>query len=128
LALITSFAAVLHAFVLMWLLRGKIGGIHGRRTLAAMGKMFAACGVMALVTIPIYFGLEYHSPLAALLRSPSAGEVRRIAATGLEILAIGCVGTAVYAAMAKLLKVEELEHAKAMFLRKFRRRTAPQPE
>lgn len=124
LALITSFAAALHAFVLLWILRKRIGGVNGRKMMGAIGKMFASCAVMIAITLPLFYLFEYKSPMAALLRDPSASDMKRFAATGIEIIVVGGIGIVVYAVMAKILKLEELEHAMAMFLRKLRRSPA----
>ncbi len=123
LALITSIAAALHAFVLMWLLRGRIGGINGKQIAVALGKMALACGAMALVTVPIYLKIEHSAALQSVLAS--AREMRIMMATAAEIAVVGMIGVAVYVLAAKVLKLEELSHAVSMFRGRFRRRSAP---
>ncbi len=124
LALITSFSAVTHAVVLLAILRKRIGGIHGRQMARTFGKMFVSGAAMALVTYPIYYLIEFRSPLTAIMRNAQAGGLIRVAATGVEILVVSVIGIAVYAFVARLLKMEELEHASRMFTSKFSRRAA----
>jgi putative peptidoglycan lipid II flippase len=124
LALITSIAAGLHSIVLIWILRNRIGGIDGRRVLSAVGKMAVSCLAMAAVTVPLYLALDFHSPIGTMLRSGTAGEMKRILATGFELGFVGGIGLLVYAVTARALKLEELDHAMSMFLRKFRRKAS----
>lgn len=121
LALITSIAATLHAFVLMWLLRGRIGGINGRQIAVAFGKMALACGTMALVTVPIYLKIERSSAFQSILAS--SREMRIMGATALEIAVVTVIGLVVYALVTRALRLEELGQAVAMFKGKFTRRS-----
>lgn len=120
LALITSIAAGLHSVVLIWILRNRIGGINGRHIVLAVGKMTAACLIMAAVTLPLYLRLD--SPISRMLQSGHVGEMKRLVAAVVELGIPGGVGLLVYAGAAKALKLEELENALSMFLGKFRRK------
>lgn len=124
LALITSFAAALHAFVLLWMLRGRVGGIDGRNIAISVGKMFLACAVMAAVTLPMYLGIERMHVFSAIIANPHAGEMKRMLATMVEIGVVSTAGVLVYGATARALKLSELEHAVMMFKGKFRRKRA----
>jgi putative peptidoglycan lipid II flippase len=126
LALITSIAAILHAFVLTWLLRGRIGGIHGRQIVVAVGKMCIACLAMVLFTLPLYMWIEHSSMFALVFRSSSAGEMKMMLTTLTEIAIVAAVGVAVYAGMSKALKIEELDNAISMFAGRIRRRQPAQ--
>lgn len=123
LALITSIAATLHSFVLLWMLRGRVGGINGKQLASAMGKMFIACAVMVLVAYPAYYGFEHWHSTAKYL-GPTAGEMKRMLATAVEICGVGAIGLVAYAAAAKALKLEELQHAVTMFMGRLSRRKA----
>jgi putative peptidoglycan lipid II flippase len=122
LALITSFAAVSQAFVLLWLLKGRIGGINGRQIASSTGKMFLACGAMAMVTVPIYHIIERLPKFASIMNNPHASEFHRVAATGGELVIVSTVGLIVYALISRLLKLEELDNARTMILGRFGRR------
>ena len=117
LALMVSVSAELHAFILLWLLRGRIGGINGRAMLGAIAKMFLSCAVMMAVTIPIWYKIEHLHRFAALIAS--GHEVRVILATALEIAFVGSIGLAIYALMSKLFKLEELDSAVSMVRGRF---------
>ena len=54
LALGTAMAALINAVVLLWLLRGRIGGIDGGRVAVSMIKIVAASLVMALSVIIVH--------------------------------------------------------------------------
>ncbi len=116
LALTTTIAATLYTFVLMWILRRRIGGIDGRRIARSIGKMFVASGVMAAFAGAVYFGLEHWPHFAAMLHT------HKIVATAIELLVAGGVGAIVYGVASWLLKIEELQYALSMFRGKFRKK------
>jgi putative peptidoglycan lipid II flippase len=122
LALTTTIAASLHTFVLMWILRKRIGGIDGRRLVTSVGKMFVASGVMALFAGAVYYGLEHTPRFEAMLLT------HKVVATAFELLAAGGVGAVAYAGVAWVLKVEELQYAVSMFKGRFGRRSAQPAE
>lgn len=115
LALTTSIAAGLHTVALMWILRGRIGGIDGARILSSMSKMFVAGGMMALVTWIPYSFLERSAGFNAVLHS------HKLVLTSIELFVLGGLGVAVYAITAKALKIQELEYAASMFKGRFKR-------
>lgn len=114
LALTTTIAVGLHTFVLMWILRRRLGGIDGRRIAASMGKMFVASGVMALAAWGMYHGLERWPTFARALHG------HKVVATGMELLAAGGIGVIIYAATSWVLKIQELQYAISMLHSRFR--------
>lgn len=118
LALITSIAAAMHAFVLMWILRNRINGLDGKNMLISLGKMFFASGVMAAATYPLYHKVE------RIVNSASGHDVHRTLSTAVEIAAVGTVGIIIYCIMAWIMKMPELENAFTMFKGRFSRSKA----
>lgn len=106
LALANSIAVTLEVLALLWLLRGRLGGVEGRETLAALARIVAASLVMAgavLATLPLAGG------------------------GALPKVAIGAaVGGGVYLLAARLLGVRQIERFAAAVLG--RERAAPQQE
>lgn len=112
LALTTTIAAILHTFVLMWLLRNRIGGIDGRHILTSTSKMFLASCVMALAAGAVYWGLANWRDIIMMPKMIS---------TMIELVFAGTIGIAAYGLTAKALKMEEMDYALSMFGRRFRR-------
>ena len=108
LALGTALAAILNAGLLMYLLRGRIGGIDGRRVTIALAKIAVASGVMAVASI--------WAEHAVRLAFPGIGLVPRL----LHVSA--GIGTGVVALVlaAKLLRIEEFDQALAAVVRRGR--------
>ena len=101
LALGTSLAAIGNAAILLFLLRGPIGGIDGRSLLVATIKIGAAAAVMAVVAVAV------ERTAVAIL--PGTGLIDQAARLTAAILcALGAL-----AAAAKLLGIGELDEALA---------------
>jgi putative peptidoglycan lipid II flippase len=96
LALALSIASTLQLCLLIFLLRGRLGGIEGRVVVRSMAKSLVSSLIMAAC---IYF-LAFHV-LSGMLESG-------ILAFALGILVAVCIGLGVYLIVARLLKTEEL--------------------
>jgi len=118
LALTTTLAASAHTGLLMWLLSRRTGGIDGRRIVTSIGKMMLASAIMAGFTGFAYGQMQSFAPFARLMLA------NKVAATILEILVAGGLGTAVYAAASSLLRIEEMQYAVSMFKRRFHKKTS----
>lgn len=109
LALGTAVAAFFNAAVLVWLLRARLGGLEGRRLLAATVKISIASAAMGLAA---YLTAGW---LTTVL--PGDGEVakavRVFGAIGVALLTLG--------GAAQLLRIEEFRDAAGRVLRRFRR-------
>ncbi len=97
LALGTASAALLNAGVLLWLLRGRLGGLEGRRLVNAVLKISSASGAMALTA--------YHAE--RILHVPFGGG--GILAQGIRVFGAIGIALAVLALSAHLLRVEEFD-------------------
>ena len=106
LALTTSVVSTFSSLALLILLRAKIGGLQGREILIGLGKIIVAAALMGAVCHAVVVGSH------ALLHTP-----------GLARVADGAVGVpaglASFYAIAAVLRVPELSHARAQLLRKF---------
>jgi putative peptidoglycan lipid II flippase len=102
------FAAFENAVVLLWLLRGRLHGIEGRRITAAFVKISCASLLM---------GAAAHLASRGLALLPPGGEAGKL------VQVFGAIGLAlvVLALSARLLRIEEFEEATGRFLRRFRR-------
>ena len=106
----TAIAAVFNALALLWLLRGRLGGLDGRRlfdTLIKVSVASAAMGVAAYVTV---------SWLTTVV--PGDAEGARI------IRVIGSIATAliVLTGSARLMRIREFDDAVARVVGRLRRR------
>jgi putative peptidoglycan lipid II flippase len=106
LALGTALSALLNAGMLIALLRGRIGGLDGRRVAAALLKIAAASAVMAVVAV----SAEH------LVRSslPGTGLTRR----AIHVAAGIGLGISALVATAKALRIREFDEALASLLRR----------
>jgi putative peptidoglycan lipid II flippase len=95
LALGTSFAAIANGVALVWLLRGRLGGLEGARVAVAAVKVTASALVMAGVSLALEQGAHRIAPGGSTL----AQAVRLAIAIGGGLLML--------AAMAGLLRIEE---------------------
>jgi putative peptidoglycan lipid II flippase len=109
LALGTASAAILNAVVLLWLLRGRLGGLDVPRVTTAFVKITCASALMGLVASFAASWLGTHPVLPG-----EAGKFARV------LVSIGS-GLIVLAAAAKLLRIDEFNDAAARVLQKFRR-------
>jgi putative peptidoglycan lipid II flippase len=109
LALATSIAAVANAAILLLLLRGRLGGLGGRRLLLTFTKVTLAAGVMAVTAVAIQHAMDRVAPGAHL-----GVRALRLAAS------IGG-GVAALAGVAKILRVEELDEVSALVLGRVRK-------
>jgi putative peptidoglycan lipid II flippase len=98
LALATSLVALFNFTVLFWILRNRIGGIHGRALLRSVARIVVASAAMG---IAVFFAS--HAIEAWL----GAGRLARLLNLALSIP----FGTAEYYGVAKTLRVAELEMA-----------------
>ena len=106
----TAIAAVFNALALLWLLRGRLGGLDGRRlfdTLIKVSVASAAMGVAAYVTV---------SWLTTVV--PGDAESARI------IRVVGSIATAliVLTGSARLMRIREFDDAVARVVGRLRRR------
>jgi putative peptidoglycan lipid II flippase len=98
LALATSAVALFGAVALLWILRGRIGGIEGRRLLRSVSKIVAASLVMGVVVMLSSRGLAAWLGVSRLAR--------------LADLAVSIpLGVAVFWAVCRAAGVPELESA-----------------
>jgi putative peptidoglycan lipid II flippase len=109
LALATSIAAVANAAILVWLLRGRLDGLDGRRLLMTLAKVTLAAGVMAVTTVAIQHAMDRVAPGAHL----SMRALRLMTSIG--------GGIAALAGVAKILGVEEFDDASALVLGRVRK-------
>jgi putative peptidoglycan lipid II flippase len=106
LALGTALAAMFNAGVLLWLLRGRLGGLDGRRVAVALLKVLLASAVM---------GIAAHVTLGWITEmTPAGGELAKAA----RVLGAICVGTLTLAAAARLLGIQEFNDAVASVRRR----------
>ncbi|MGA2434040.1 MAG: murein biosynthesis integral membrane protein MurJ [Bryobacteraceae bacterium] len=98
LALATSLVAVAGALALFWLLRERLGGIHGRALVRTALKVTLACAGMVAVVLPVTDAIERWLGMNRLARAIDLG------------ISIP-LGAAVYIAIAYWLRVAELETA-----------------
>ncbi len=108
LALGTALAAMFNAVALLWLLRGRLGGLEGRRIATSLLKISIASIVMGLVAWCTSASLTLAIPDNGLL-----WKAVRVAA------AIGA-GVIVLVASARLLRIAEFEEALKRVLRRFK--------
>jgi len=109
LALGTSVAALLNAVVLLWLLRGRLAGLEGRRVAVALGKIAVAS---------VFMGLAAHVTVDWLTSmTPAGGEI----AKAIRVFGAIASGLIVLAASARLLRIQEFNEASARVLRRLRR-------
>jgi putative peptidoglycan lipid II flippase len=99
LALGTAIAATMNAALLLWMLRGRIGGLDGGRNARAFIKITFASLAMGAAAWAVHHALE-----AALPGSGTPVRAVRV------FSAIG-VALAVLVAVARLLRIEEFEGA-----------------
>ena len=106
----TAIAAIFNALALLWLLRGRLGGLEGRRLFETFVKISAASAAM---------GLAAHLTLSWLsTQLPGDAEVAK------AIRVIGSIGTAllVLAASARLMRIREFDEAVGRVIGRLRRR------
>lgn len=110
LALGTAIAAIFNAVVLLWILRGRLGGLEGRRVAMALAKITAASAVM---------GITAHLAVSGLTSAmPGAGEAAKaVRVFGAIAAALAALGIA-----ARLLRIEEFTDATARVLQRLGRR------
>jgi putative peptidoglycan lipid II flippase len=113
LALGTAVSATFNAVVLLWLLRTRLSGIDGQRTVVAFAKILAASLVMGVVA---HLTVTW---LTASLPGSSTGikGIRVLAAIGAGVLAL--VGTA------RLMRIEEFSQAFRVVFRRPRIAAGP---
>jgi putative peptidoglycan lipid II flippase len=98
LALATSGVSLFGAVVLFWLVRNRIGGIHGRRLLKSTLKIVCASAVMAAVVFLSHHSFENWLGVSRLARAA-------------DLAASIPLGVAVFWAVCRLARVPELESA-----------------
>ena len=106
LALGTAIAALFNATALLWLLRGRVGGLDGRRLAVALAKITAAALVMGAAAALVAARLE-----SAM---PGPGELERALRVA---IAIG-VGVLALIVSARLLRIEEFTDAIGRIVRR----------
>ena len=106
LALGTAIAALFNAAVLLWLLRGRLGGLDGRRLFVAVAKIIPAAAVMAVVAALVsrWFDDAY----------PGAGELMKAMRVAVSIAA----AFVALAISARLLRIDEFDQAVARIMRR----------
>ena len=110
LALGTALAALFNAGMLLWLLRGRIGGLDERRVATAALKIGAASLLMAAGARAVWEWL--------VQAFPGGGELPRM----IRVFSSIGVGLIVLAAAARLLRIEEFDELTLRLLRRGRRR------
>jgi putative peptidoglycan lipid II flippase len=111
LALGTALSALLNAAFLLWLLRGRLGGLDGPRVLAALVKITVASVAMAAASVAVHHGMS-----AAW---PGGGVVHHAA----QLLAAILAGMLVLATAARLLRIQEFDTAVARVLERVKGRS-----
>jgi putative peptidoglycan lipid II flippase len=106
LALTTSVVSTFSSLALLILLRAKIGGLQGWEILIGFGKIIVAAALMGAVCHAVVVGSH------AILHTPGLARVADVA-VGVP------AGLASFYAIAAVLRVPELSHARAQLLRKF---------
>jgi putative peptidoglycan lipid II flippase len=109
LALGTSIAAIVNAAALLWMLRGRLGGLEGRRLSLTFVRVTLAASVMAVAAVAIQHAMERVLP-----GSRTIPQIVRLAAS------IGG-SLAVLAGAARILRLEEFDGAVAMTLGRVRK-------
>lgn len=118
LALGTALAAIFNAGLLLWLLRGRLGGLDGRRIAVAVGKILASSIVMGVAAW--FTDLELQRTL------PTGHQVWKHVdlLLGLRLATAIGVGVLVLIVSARLLRIQEFDEALGRILRRLvRRRT-----
>jgi putative peptidoglycan lipid II flippase len=130
-ALSTSLVSVTSYFALNELLRRRIGGIEGRKSLVAAAKIGLASAALGAVA----YGVWFFS--ARMLGGPAAVTVAAVdSAIGVppllhQVVSVGAgiaAGLAAYIGMVWVLRVEETHLAADMIRRKLSRRPEPEPD
>jgi putative peptidoglycan lipid II flippase len=106
LALGTAVAATLNAGLLLWILRGRLGGIEAARTTRTLAACLAASAVMGLAAWLVESGLE-------ILLPGSRTIVRAI-----RVFSAIAVGALTFAVVARAFGVEEVDDLIRRVLRK----------
>jgi putative peptidoglycan lipid II flippase len=109
LALGTSIAAIANAALLLWLLRARLGGLHGRRLAATLGKVSVSAIVMGAAAFMIQRAMDRAVPGAAL----TWRALRLTISIGGALAAL--------AITAKLLRVEEFDETASMLFGRVRK-------
>lgn len=109
LALGTALASLLNAMVLLWLLRGRLGGLEGRRVATTLLKIGAASLAMAAAAAAASHGLE--------LAIAGTGVVVR----AIQVFGAIAAGLIVLALASRALRIEEFDQAVATVVRRLRR-------
>jgi putative peptidoglycan lipid II flippase len=110
LALTTSVVSTFSSITLLLLLRTKIGGLQGREMLIGLTKIAVAAALMGLVCHAVVLGSH------ALPITPGWARIADVA--------IGVpAGLGSFYAIARALRVPELDRTRAELLRRFRRET-----
>jgi putative peptidoglycan lipid II flippase len=112
LALGTAASAIFNATMLLWVLRGRLGGIDGRRVAVSLAKIGAASIAMGLAA------WATDAAIAAWLPSHAT------AVFALRVVSSITVGLVVLDVMARALHTEEFIEARAMVLGRLFRRTS----
>ncbi len=110
LALGTALASLLNAALLLWLLRGRLDGLEGRRVATTLLKIAVASLVMAGVAAGAAHGLELVLPGTS------------VAVRALQVFGAIAAGLAALALASRALRIEEFHEAVATVLRRFRGR------
>ena len=109
LALGTATAALVNAVVLLWLLRGRLGGIEGGRVARAFGKITGASLAMGAAA---YGSAAWLAELTA-----SEGGLGRL----ITVFGSITIALLVLALSARLLRIEEFTEASRRVLQRFKR-------
>jgi putative peptidoglycan lipid II flippase len=114
LALSTSAVAIFGAVVLFGILRGRVGGVHGRALLSSVIRIGAASLIM---------GAAVWLSSRTIRHALGFGRIGRLADLGISIP----IGLLVFYAACRLLRVDELDLATRSVLGPILRRFGPRP-
>jgi putative peptidoglycan lipid II flippase len=112
LALGTAVAAMFNATALLWLLRGRLGGIDGHRIATAFAKILTASALMGVAAWGTDYALGMVWPSGVLIRAHVDVWLC------LRLVASIAAGIAVLIGSARVLRIEELDAAMSRVLRR----------
>lgn len=114
LALATTVAAILHAVVMLWVLRRRLGGFDGRRLALSVARVLAASAAGGVACWGARSGVDW------VLGAAVGGTLHVKAVAAIELLAGAAAGGLVYVGACVLLRAQELREAVGLLRRRAR--------